>query len=293
MKRFISLILLCLILLSSCSSRKDNGRLTCKLFYFTGDNRTEIVSVSANLEAASTEDAIGELFSKLCTPEKKSHISAIPKSVSLIDSSFKDGVCYLTLSPAYANLSRTRLISLNFVLAGTMSALPGVTQVSISCGEITNTFASDEFISSTPPVYSDSHVVKLYFPSNDYKNILMVEKTILPDPNKSPETSVAELLLETPEDPNLISPFPSGTRINSVHINNGVCILDVSSTFITSAPHDEEKETAIIFSIVDTLMELDGVNSVRFFIDGNPGYGYAYYNLASPISRFPQSDNAL
>ncbi len=287
MKRFISLFLLLSLLLCSCSSPK-NSRFRCKLFYFTGEEQTEIVSLETTLQATSMDDATKELFLKLCTPEKKSHISAIPKSVSLLDSSFSDGVCFLTLSPEYSSLPSISRISLNFVLVNAMSSLPGVTQVSISSDGMTNTFTSDDFIYSTPPVYSDAHPVKLYLPSSDYKDVFTVEKDVLPDLDKSFEASVVALLLETPEDTNLISPFPSGTRINKVYVDDGMCILDVSSDFVTSAPHDEQMETAIISSIVDTLTELEGIDSVKFLIDGEPGYGYVYHNLAFPISRLPQ-----
>ena len=290
MKKLFSLLLLLTILLSSCSSVTQNESSSCKLFYFTDSHNGEFVTVETTLTAETTEEAIKELYSKLCSPENEKHLSAIPKSITLTDSSFKDGTCYLTLSPSYSNLAPASRVSLNFVLVTTMSELPGVEAVSITANGTESVFKGENFVTETPPVYFDSHSVNLYFPSTDYREILTVEKTFAPVANKNFEASVAELLLDPPKDTNLISPFPKGTTINDARTENGVCILDVSSEFIISTPHDAEKEHAVITAIVDTLTELPNINSVKFLIDGKPGYGFTHYNLAEPITNIVKTE---
>ena len=282
-KRVISAMLL-VLLLCSCSSDVSDVGVTYKLYYVNSADFTEIVSVETTLTSTNTEDAIVELFNLLTSPGNKSHISVIPKSVELLGSSFIDGTCSLTLSRSYSNLSSYKLATMNFVLVNTMSGLPDVKQVSITSENITRTFTAEEFITSVPPAYYDSYTISLRYLTLDCSDTVKIEKTFIPQSDKTLESTVTELLAESPESPELRSPFPDGTRINDVYLDGTTCVLDLSSEFVTAAPHESEKEATVLFSIVDTLTELPDINRVKFLIDGKSGYGYIYYNLAFPLA---------
>ncbi len=286
-KKVISALLL-LSLLCSCSSDVSENRTTYKLFYVNSADLTEVVSVETTLTSKNTEDAIVELFSRLSSPENKSHTSAIPKSVQLVDYSFNDGICALTLSPSYGNLSAYTLVTVNFVLVNTMSALPGVKQVSITSKNVTKTFSADEFLTSVPPAFYNSQTVSLHYLTLDCTETVKIERTFIPPADKTLETYVTELLALKPENPELRTPFPDGTKINNVYLEGTTCVLDLSSEFVTAAPHTAEAETAILFSIVDTLTELPHVNRVKFLINGKSGYGYVFCDIAVPIESVSQ-----
>ncbi|MBR3848116.1 MAG: GerMN domain-containing protein [Oscillospiraceae bacterium] len=283
-KKLIAAILLS-TLLCACSSDPPENGATYKLLYANSSNPTELTSVNATLTATNTEDAITELFSKLTFPESDSHISVIPKSVSLVESSLSDGICTLMLSPSYGNLAPYTRVTLNYVLVNTMSALPDVEQVTISSQNSTQTFTADEFITATPPAYYDTSTVNFKYITTDFTETATVERTFVLPSGTPLETYVVELLSQNPNSPELRSPFPDGTKINGVYLDSTTCVLDLSPEFITAAPHTPEAEKAILFSIVDTLTELPDVNRVKFLIDGRSGYGYLTHNLSFPLEH--------
>lgn len=283
-KRILSAILL-LSLLCACSSDVSQNDTTYKLLYSNSSTPTELVTVDTTLAATKSEDAIVELFTKLTSPENDSHTSVIPKSVSLVAASLIDGTCTLTLSPSYENLAPYTRVTLNYVLVTTMSALPDVKQVSISSENGVQTFTPDIFVTSTPPAYYDTYTVNLRYITHDYAETVTVEKTFVPPSDKALEAYVTELLALPQSNPDFRSPFPDGTKINNVYLDSTTCVLDLSSEFITAAPHTPEAEKAILFSIVDTLTELPDVNRVKFLIDGKSGYGYLTHNLAFPLEH--------
>lgn len=283
-KKLISAIIL-LSILCSCSSDAPANNTTHKLFFANSSNRAELVSVDTTLTAANTEDAIVELFSKLTSPENESHTSVIPKSVHLLDSSFNDGICNLILSEPYKNLSPYSLVAVNFVLVNTMSGLPGVKQVSITSENDTKTFSADNFLTSLPPAYYDSHTLNLHYPTIDYSETVKLEMTFVHEDEKTLEACVIELLAQSPENPDLRSPFPEGTKVNNIYREGTMCVLDLSPEFVTAAPHSAEAEKAIIYSIVNTLTELPDINSVKILIDGKHSSDYSFFDISSPFEH--------
>ncbi len=283
-KKFFILMLL-IASFTACTSGPNDNTLTCKLSYFEHNNPNQIVFTESHLKALTNNDAIKELYSLLSHPSDRKFVSAIPKNVHLLDSSYDDGICNLTLSPTYNDLSADARAALNFALSSTMLTLPETRSLAITCGEETLTFAADSFISTLPQTYYDSYVVNLYYVNKDYTDAVPTEKTIQLSGEKTLERAVVELLMAGSGSADVISPFPTGTVLNDVYIDGGTCIVDVSSQFITSAKHRKEEETTILYSIVNTLTELPKIDSVKFLIDGNDGYGYVYYTLSAPLTN--------
>ena len=87
------------------------------------------------------------------------------------------------------------------------------------------------------------------------------------------------MLIEGPKTEKLQSTIPDGTRINDISIN-GECIhIDLSKEFINNHEGGLDNESKTIYSIVNTLTELNEVNFVRIFIDGEENLGFQDGNM--------------
>ncbi len=279
------LLLLVLVSVSACSANLNENKLTGNLSYLERDNLTKVVFTETTLETSSYEDAIEKLFGKLCHPSDNSLVSAVPKSIHLLDSSFKDGVCSLTLSPTYNKLPPDERVALNFALMKTMLSLPNAKALSVTCDGRTVTFTESSFISEAPQTYYNSYLANLYFVNSDYTDATLLRRSVSLSGEKGLERSVIELLMSDSGTDSAISPFPKGTVLNDVYLDGGTCIVDVSSKFITAAKHSKEQETTILFSIVNTLTELPKIDSVKFLINGSDGFGYIYYDISAPLTN--------
>ena len=80
--------------------------------------------------------------------------------------------------------------------------------------------------------------------------------------------------------------FHPGTVVNSVSLNGESVMLDLSSNFISST-NDSLLASNMVYSIVNTLTELNEVNSVKFLIDGNSNTSFSGcdFALSEPFIR--------
>lgn len=112
-------------------------------------------------------------------------------------------------------------------------------------------------------------IVTLYYLNKETKELMpegrMVDaKTLLTDPY----TTLLELLMEAPKNEKLQSVIPEGTRILKTELKGDMVYVDLSKEFIDNHTGGLEAETTTIYSIVNTLTELNEVNSVKILING-------------------------
>jgi Spore germination protein len=85
---------------------------------------------------------------------------------------------------------------------------------------------------------------------------------------QEPATKVLREWMLGPQKDILESPFPVGTKLNSISIEDGVARVDLSKEFIENHPGTIEKEENTIYALVNTLTELTEINKIKILIDG-------------------------
>ncbi|MBN2072842.1 MAG: GerMN domain-containing protein [Actinobacteria bacterium] len=113
--------------------------------------------------------------------------------------------------------------------------------------------------------------VTLYFAKQDPDNIYLVtEVRSIPEPDNLYK-AVVEELVKGPGDDNLYPTLPSNVRVISVTISGETAIVDFSREIITNfkeIPHSSTTETLAIYSIVNTLTEMEEIKKVRITVEG-------------------------
>ncbi len=123
-------------------------------------------------------------------------------------------------------------------------------------------------------------MISLYFKDKQTgeltKESRMIDVKVLAE---NPYKALVEMLIEGPKTEKLQSTIPDGTRINDISIN-GECIhIDLSKEFINNHEGGLDNESKTIYSIANTLTELNEVNFVRIFIDGEENLGFQDGNM--------------
>ena len=112
-------------------------------------------------------------------------------------------------------------------------------------------------------------IISLYFKNIETNSLIAEAKCIdVKDLSKEPYTYLINLLIAGPENEKLESAIPEGTKVNSCTLKGNTLHVDLSKEFIDNAPSGIEEESMIIYSIVNTLTELNEVSSVKFLING-------------------------
>lgn len=124
-------------------------------------------------------------------------------------------------------------------------------------------------------------IISLYY-TNTENNTLIPEarsvdvKELLENPYKI----LVELLMEQPKNDKLVSSIPEGTKVNNAILKNNIVELDLSKEFIENQNEDIEKAKLSIYSIVNTLTELNEVNYVKILIEGEENVKFNNINLS-------------
>lgn len=117
-------------------------------------------------------------------------------------------------------------------------------------------------------------LVTLYFANSDGKVSSEVRLIDSKELLRNPYIALVGMLLEGPKDENLKSAIPNGTKIIDAKLNKKCVTVNLSKEFIENADEDINKKCSMIYSIVNTLTELNEVQSVKFLIDGEEVEGF-------------------
>ena len=112
-------------------------------------------------------------------------------------------------------------------------------------------------------------IVTLYYQNKETKELMpegrMVDsKTLLTDPY----ATLMGLLLEGPKSDKLQTVIPEGTRVLKAELKGDMIYLDLSKEFIDNHKGGQEAENMTVYAIVNTLTQLNEVNSVKILING-------------------------
>ena len=112
-------------------------------------------------------------------------------------------------------------------------------------------------------------IVTLYYNQKE-TNTLMPEARLIDVKllAENPYVTLINLLISEPKNDKLESCIPEGTVLISAELKNDIVFLNFSNELILNHIGGESKEKQTIDAIVNTLTELNEVNSVRILING-------------------------
>lgn len=102
---------------------------------------------------------------------------------------------------------------------------------------------------------------------------------------KDPYKMLVQFLIDGPKNEKLTKAIPDGTKINNAVLKNGIVELDLSKEFIENQNGETKQIELCIYSIVNTLTELNEVNFVKILIDGEGGKKIGDIDLNQEFAR--------
>ena len=111
--------------------------------------------------------------------------------------------------------------------------------------------------------------------SNGEGKLRRVERVLASYAAVSPRTLIEEILKGMAKgETGLFGVMPEGVSIEDVlgiGVENGAALINLSSNFYRCAQQlDEQAERLLIYSIVNTLTDLQGIDRVRIYVEGEP-----------------------
>lgn len=285
--RIVLLLAIMLLILTGCgaSSAAAVESVDNCVYYLSADQtRIEAVSLAGSeydmtgLDAdKSCEMAIAALGS---TPNDEQYINVLNSLVSLNDYKLDNGLLLLDFSADYLKLSKTTEILFRASVVRTLNMINGVDSVTItvdgeqlidSAGNPITAMMADAFIDNSGDEMNayEETLITLYFATEDGKKLSKESREVVYSTNISKEKLVLEELIKGPQDSGHIATVASDRKVNSVMTKDGVCYVNLGDPSIDSLSlFGNSSEEISVYSIVNTLCELPGINKVQISIDG-------------------------
>lgn len=120
-------------------------------------------------------------------------------------------------------------------------------------------------------------VVKVYYYDPIARELVPVEQNV--EISSDPVSSVYQLLalLKKPEDPTFFPLVDQNINVRSIKVEDGLCTLDLSIVNPGDLHYAIRKEAAVVYGIVNTITQVEGIKKVRFLIDGSQREVFIHY----------------
>lgn len=249
--------------------------------------RAEACTLPRN--AASELTGVLELF---VSPSRDETLAvALPAGVSIQGWTQENRAFTLNLSPEFLTVPPMEQTIAAFCAALTLCKLDGVESVTVTAGGevlFSGLVPEAALLSDTE---SDPYArqLRLYFADSQGRYLVSEYHTLTLSEDTSPERYVVEELLRGPNNSDLHSPIPAGTTLRSCTTVDGVCVVDLSAEFLENRPDTALGERLAVYSIVNSLTALSGVDTVNLLVEGQPVSAYTYRSLAEPLGWYGET----
>lgn len=139
-------------------------------------------------------------------------------------------------------------------------------------GQVIGIMGADDVVIDTviSPEPKNYRTVKLYFSNKDATQFNVEEREIEVNPNEPIEKYIIEELIKGPKESGSYPTVPPETKLRSIktETTDGICYVDLSGDFVVKHTGGSAGEWFTIYSIVNSLTELDNIKKVQFLIEG-------------------------
>lgn len=284
-----ALLVLLLTVVSACGKDKQESGDSYHIYYVNKE-RTCVVSEEyvTDTKADDREALLQEFMDQLRdTAEKPEYIS--PLSEALQHYTWNEGQMNLDFSEEYVKQEPIAEVLCRAAVVRTLTQIDGIDTITYSVQNETLTDAvgipvgamkGDSFIDNAGTeinAYAEA-TFSLYFANETGDALTKVNRDVVYNSNISMERQVVEELIKGPRNDGQTGNEAGYPTINpnvtilSVTVKDRVCYVNLSEEFLT--PVYDVTSQAALYSIVNSLVELPGVNRVQFSIDGETNVTY-------------------
>lgn len=194
----------------------------------------------------------------------------------------------ILLSEEYAQLTGIGRTLANACLVWTLTEYAEVDQIILSCENGEELMGGSQSLSRE--MFRDSatrtekeYTCRIYFTDESYRYLLPTTRVVVASENLP--LYVIYQLLDGPTEDGLVATMPKSTRLLGFQLEDGVATVNLSEEFMENRPRGELQERMTLYSLVNSLTELDGIESVRILVEGQSLEYYQYFQMPRQFVR--------
>ena len=276
------LLAACALLMAGCG-KKETSAAESAVYYLNRD-ATSIVAEGYEISGDSPEICVEELLMKLEeVPEDINLKRTIPENVKILGYSLDRQQLYLDFSAEYLSLDKATEVLVRAAIVKTMSQVDGVRYIGFrvtgeplkdSKGIVIGLMNENTFLDNMGSEENATKIttLNLYFANKTGDKLINQSCVVEYNANVAVEKVVVEQLIAGPTEDVYYPTIPKDTKVISVTSKDGVCYVNLDTGF-TSQGYDV-LGAVTIYSIVNSLTELAGIQSVQILVNGETNMNY-------------------
>ena len=291
MKKWLLALLTALLLVGCAAQKQEEVSDQCTFYYPTAQityGSEQGVIGFERRKLSGTED-VGQILSLYFEgPTEPSLTSPFPMGTRLESWRLQDGVLTLNVSVELSELSGLKRTIACSCISKTCLQWEQVRSVCIYSDRMNlsvlpegQNITSQDVLLTDDSTQRENKTYTLFYLAQNGRYLIGEEGSFRGSDAEICRDMVARLLL-APENSTLFSAIPEGSRLLDVRIEDGLCTLDFSSEFENGSSWDAQAQRMTLLSLVNTLTQLESIDSVAFCEEGTPLYTYRFQDLSSP-----------
>ena len=277
------LLTMCMFLMTGCKKEEVLEEGQSAIYYLNKDG-TSVVPVAYEITGETAEKKIEELLLKLEeAPESVDYRRTIPENVTLLQYTLDRKQLYLDFSSEYLNLDKATEVLVRAAVVHTMTQVEEVSYIGFQIageplkdtkGNNIGLMNANTFLDNMGSEENATKIVKLnLYYANKSGDKLKTQSSVLEyNANVAVEKVVVEQLIAGPSEEGFFATIPKDTKVMSITTKDGVCYVNLDTAF-TGQGYDV-LGAVTIYSIVNSLTEISGINSVQILVNGETSITY-------------------
>ena len=271
--------------LSACGTAEEQNEDTVQI-YFISNSETKVEAHPHVMESTGTEEMVDELIQCLSTnPEKLEYKAPLLMGFQVLDVTWDGEKVLLDVDKSYLELPTATEVLTRASVVRTLTQLDKVNYVGItvegnqlfdSLGNVVGWMNADRFIDNNGNEINTYEQVRvmLYFAGEDGTNLIAAYREKYYSTSIPLERFVVDELIAGPRGhvEGLYPTINPATRVISVMTKDGICYVNMDESFLTVV--NNVSTDVSIYSIVNSLVELNNINKVQILINGETPSGF-------------------
>ncbi len=246
--------------------------------YYINKEETAVVSEEIEEPTGTEEEQLSRIMELLQEPPKNPEYKrALPDTVSIVDYRLEKGQLYLFFDSNYQKMTKVYEVLCRTAVVRALCQLPQVDYVAFFVNDQSladsnqmpvGLMNSELFIENTGDQINtfNSVTLDLYFSNATGDKLVKERDNFNYSSNMSLEKLVVEQLIQGPISEHAFPSIPPETKLLSITTKDGICYVNFDEGFLGQGY--DVTEQVPIYSIVNSLSELSGVNKVQILING-------------------------
>ncbi len=276
----------CMLLLTACGKEEPSGENVYQVYYVS-KSEMKVEQRACEIQGDTYEDRLQKLLELLAAnPEKMEYIAPLSYGFQIQSIFLEDGRMLIDMDAEYKKLPVIREVLVRAAIVRTLTQLPEVDNIEFTIdgsqlydanGVRVGRMKGTQFIDNDGSEINTYELarVKLYFANADGTSLIAAYREKRYSTNTPMERFVVEELIAGPSGKveGLYPTVNAGTKIISIMTKDNTCYVNLDGSFLTVVNNVPTEIS--IYSIVNSLIELSGINKVQILINGEVPASFA------------------